>query len=88
MPQPDLWGCEWNEEPVGARVPDVRVGAFAAPREIICPVEAQELEAARRELAELYKRLEFVRPLSRDRIRIQMQITRVKKRITELERAG
>ena len=51
-------------------------------------MEAQELEAARRELAELYKRLEFVRPLSRDRIRIQMQITRVKKRITELERAG
>jgi hypothetical protein len=50
------------------------------------PMEAQELEADRRELAELYRRLEYVRPLSRERIRIQMQIARVKKRITELER--
>jgi hypothetical protein len=48
--------------------------------------EGTELEAARRELEELYKRLAFVRPLSRDRIRIHMEITRVRKRIAELER--
>jgi hypothetical protein len=45
-----------------------------------------ELEAARRELAELYKRLAFVRPISRERMRIQMRIARVRKRIAELER--
>jgi hypothetical protein len=45
-----------------------------------------QLEAARRELAELYKRLEYVRPMSRERIRIQMQIARVRKRIGQLER--
>jgi hypothetical protein len=44
------------------------------------------LEAAHRELAELYRRLELVRPMSRDRIRIQMQIARVKRRIADLER--
>jgi hypothetical protein len=44
------------------------------------------LEAAHRELGELYKRLALVRPLSRERIRLQMQIARVRKRIAELER--
>lgn len=45
-----------------------------------------QLDAAHRELAELYKRLELVRPLSRDRIRLHMQIARVRKRIADLER--
>lgn len=45
-----------------------------------------ELEAAHRELAELYKRLELVRPWSRERILIHMRITRVRKRIGELQR--
>lgn len=44
------------------------------------------LEAARRELAELYRRLALVRPLSRERIGIQMQIARVRRRISQLER--
>jgi hypothetical protein len=44
------------------------------------------LEAAHRELQELYKRLALVRPLSRERISIQMQISRVRRRITQLER--
>lgn len=44
-----------------------------------------ELEAARRELDALYKQLALVRPLSRDRIRLHMQITRVRKRIAQLE---
>jgi len=44
------------------------------------------LEAAHRELAELYKRLALVRPLSRERISIQMRISRVRRRISQLER--
>jgi hypothetical protein len=44
------------------------------------------LEAARHELGELYRRLALVRPMSRERIRLQMQIARVKKRISQLER--
>jgi hypothetical protein len=44
------------------------------------------LEAARRELADLYKRLALVRPMSRERIGIQMQIARVRRRISKLER--
>jgi hypothetical protein len=44
------------------------------------------LEAAHRELAELYRRLALVRPISRDRIRIQMQIARLRRRIADLER--
>lgn len=43
------------------------------------------LEAAQRELEELYKRLANVRPLSYERIRIQMQIARVRKRIAQLK---
>jgi len=45
-----------------------------------------ELGAAKRELAELYRRLSFVRPVSRERIRLHMQIARVRRRIAELER--
>jgi hypothetical protein len=48
--------------------------------------EETSLEAAQRELAELYKRLALVRPLSRERIRLHVQISRVRKRIAELER--
>jgi hypothetical protein len=49
-------------------------------------VNETPLEAAHRELAELYRRLELVRPMSRDRIRIHMQIARVRRRIADLER--
>jgi hypothetical protein len=42
------------------------------------------LEAAERELEELYKRLATLRPLSYERVRIQMQIARVRKRIAQL----
>ena len=47
---------------------------------------SSEREAARRELAELYKRLEVVRPLSRERIVLHTRIARVKKRLDALER--
>ena len=43
------------------------------------------LEAAQRELEELYKRLAYVRPLSYERVRIQMQIAGVRKRIAQLK---
>jgi hypothetical protein len=49
-------------------------------------VSQTPLDAAHRELAELYERLKYVRPMSRERIRIQMQIARVRKRIRELDR--
>ena len=49
-------------------------------------MEETQLQAAQRELAELYRRLGVVRPMSRERIRLQMQIARVKKRIAALER--
>jgi hypothetical protein len=51
-------------------------------------MEQTELEAARRELAELYKRLPFVRAVSRERIRLHMRIARLRKRIAELEGQG
>jgi hypothetical protein len=44
-----------------------------------------QLEAAHRELSELYKRLELVRPWSRQRILIHMRITRLRKQIAALE---
>jgi hypothetical protein len=47
-----------------------------------------QLEAAHRELQELYKRLALTRPLGRERIDIEMQIARVRRRIAELQRAG
>jgi hypothetical protein len=46
------------------------------------------LEAAQRELADLYKRLALVRPLSRERIGLQMQIARVRRRIAALRRGA
>ncbi|HET7855437.1 MAG TPA: hypothetical protein VFL41_03175 [Gaiellaceae bacterium] len=48
--------------------------------------EEAQLEAAHRELAELYKRLPFARPVSRERVRVHMQIARLRKRIAKLER--
>jgi hypothetical protein len=49
-------------------------------------VNETELEAAHRELAALYKRLGIARPMSRERIRLQMQIARLRRRIAGLER--
>jgi hypothetical protein len=58
--------------------------------EVVChdptPMNETPLEAARRELGDLYKRLSLVRPMSRERISIQMQIARVRRRISKLER--
>jgi hypothetical protein len=51
-------------------------------------VTETQLEAAHRELQELYKRLAYARPLGRERIDLEMQIARVRRRIAELERAG
>lgn len=46
----------------------------------------RELEAARRELQELYRELAVPRPFSWSRMTIQRQIARVKRRIAKLER--
>ena len=51
-------------------------------------MQETQLEAAHRELKELYKRLALVRPLGRERIRLHMQIARVRKRIAELQRSS
>ena len=45
-----------------------------------------ELDAARRELQEHYRRLAATRPFSWNRMSDQMQIARVKRRIEKLER--
>jgi hypothetical protein len=45
-----------------------------------------ELEAARRELQERYRRLGATRPFSWSRMPDQMQIARLKRRIAQLER--
>ena len=45
-----------------------------------------ELEAARRELQELYRQLAIPRPFSWSRMTTQRKIARVKRRIAELER--
>jgi hypothetical protein len=45
-----------------------------------------ELNAARRELQELYRELAVARPFSRSRMGTQMQIARLKRRIAKLER--
>jgi hypothetical protein len=45
-----------------------------------------ELEAARRELHELYRRFAATRPFSWSRMSDQMQIARLKCRIAQLER--
>jgi len=45
-----------------------------------------ELEAARRELQELYRQLSVARPFSWSRMGNQMQIARLKRRIAQLEK--
>jgi len=45
-----------------------------------------ELEAARRELQDLYRQLAVARPFSWSRMGTQRQIARVKRRIEQLER--
>ena len=47
-----------------------------------------EVEAARRELQELYRQLALPRPFSWSRMSTQRQIARVKRRIAKLERAN
>jgi hypothetical protein len=47
-----------------------------------------ELDAARRELQERYRRLAATRPFSWSRMGDQMQIARLKRRIAQLEREG
>jgi hypothetical protein len=50
------------------------------------PSSNAELDAARRELHELYRRLGATRPFSWSRMGDQMQIARLKRRIAKLER--
>jgi hypothetical protein len=45
-----------------------------------------ELDAARRELQELYRQLAIPRPFSWSRMTTQRQIARLKRRIAKLER--
>jgi hypothetical protein len=45
-----------------------------------------ELDAARRELQELYRQLSMPRPFSWSRVSTQTQIARLKRRIAKLER--
>jgi len=45
-----------------------------------------ELDAARRELQELYRQLALPRPFSWSRMSTQRQIARLKRRIAKLER--
>jgi hypothetical protein len=47
-----------------------------------------ELDAARRELADLYRQLAVPRPFSWNRIQTQVQIARLKRRIAQLERGS
>ncbi|HXI96230.1 MAG TPA: hypothetical protein VNG04_08890 [Candidatus Acidoferrum sp.] len=47
-----------------------------------------ELDAARRELQELYRQLAIPRPFSWSRMSTQRQIARLKRRIAKLERAN
>ncbi|HKD95828.1 MAG TPA: hypothetical protein VKB43_14075 [Gaiellaceae bacterium] len=47
-----------------------------------------ELDAARRELHELYRQLAVARPFSWSRMGTQRQIARVKRRIEALETGG
>ena len=51
------------------------------------PPPNAELEAARRELHELYRQLAMPRPFSWSRMRTQRQIARLKRRIATLESA-
>jgi len=50
------------------------------------PPANAELDAARRELQELYRQLSLARPFSWSRMGTQRQIARVKRRIEQLER--
>jgi hypothetical protein len=50
------------------------------------PPSNPELDAARRELQELYRQLAIPRPFSWSRMRTQQQIARLKRRIAKLER--
>jgi hypothetical protein len=50
------------------------------------PPANAELDAARRELHELYRELAVARPFSWSRMGTQRQIARVKRRIERLER--
>ena len=50
------------------------------------PGSTAELDAARRELQERYRRLAGARPFSWSRMGDQMQIARLKRRIATLER--
>jgi hypothetical protein len=50
------------------------------------PPANAELDAARRELQELYRELAAARPFSWSRMGTQRQIARVKRRIEQLER--
>ena len=50
------------------------------------PPPNAELDAARRELQELYRELAVPRPFSWSRMRTQRQIARLNRRIAELER--
>jgi hypothetical protein len=50
------------------------------------PAPNTELDAARRELHELYRQLAAARPFSWSRMGTQQQIARLKRRIAELER--
>jgi hypothetical protein len=47
-----------------------------------------QLEAARRELADLYRELAATRPFSWSRMPTQMRIARLKRRIAQLERSS
>ena len=47
-----------------------------------------ELDAARRELQELYRQLAATRPFSWSRMGDQMKIARLKRRIAQLESTG
>jgi hypothetical protein len=49
-------------------------------------VNETPLEGSQRELADLYRRLAQTRTFSRDRMALHMQISRVKKRIAELQK--
>jgi hypothetical protein len=55
---------------------------------MIRAVEPTPLDAAERELAELYRRLALARPMGRERIELEMEIARVRKRIEELTHPG
>jgi hypothetical protein len=50
------------------------------------PPSNTELDAARRELQELYRQLAVARPFSWSRMGTQQQIARLKRRIAKLER--